>query len=448
MNTTFEERDDFGRQAIAENLLKLLDSDIDISPTVLDGPWGSGKTEFCLKLNNLMSKSKPELKVVYIDSFRFDHSDEPLLMLISGIAGVIPEGEKRNNYLKKAVPVLKVLGKVTAKTALNWLVKTNIETINEEFSEAVSGEGEGLLDKGIESVLEDYGKIEKNLKTFKALLGEISSESNILIIIDELDRCNPKFALATLEKVKHGFDVKGVKFLFSTNLTQLASIVKKQYGADIDADGYLNKFFKFSINLPQNVSTYYDSTPNALMHFKSMAAVNPSLRKNLGGDYIATRLLKVLFERNKNSLRDIEKFYNNILIYNHITQNAKIQDNTVHGYALIWTFSIYLYTFFPEVVRSATEKTIDIDLIERVLGVDREMLISTNEIRDIPLRVFSYFFTASEDFLRLAKIDEQALKARYGEINSLFQGAFDAPSIESRLGLVLNVFKTLQLSCS
>jgi hypothetical protein len=448
MNTTFEERDDFGRKAIAENLIKLLDSEIGISPTVLDGPWGSGKTEFCLKLNDLMSKTKPDLKVVYIDSFRFDHSDEPLLMLISGIAGVIPEGEKRNNYLKKAVPVLKVLGKVTAKTALNWLVKTNIETINEEFSEAVSGEGEGLLDKGIESVLEDYGKIEKNLKTFKTLLGEISSESNILIIIDELDRCNPKFALATLEKVKHVFDVKGVKFLFSTNLTQLASIVKKQYGADIDAEGYLNKFFKFSINLPQNVSTYYESTPNALMHFKSMAAANPALRKNLGGDNIATRLLRVLFERNKNSLRDIEKFYNNILIYNHINHKAKIQDNTIHGYALVWTFSIYLYTFFPEVVRSATEKTIDIDLIERVLGVDREMLNSASEIREIPLKVFSYFLTANDDFVRFVKIDQQNLKVRQGEINSLFQGAFDAPSIDSRLGLVLNVFKTLQLSCS
>ena len=41
---TFDERDEFQRRSIAEKAIKLLKSDIEISPMVIDGSWGTGKT--------------------------------------------------------------------------------------------------------------------------------------------------------------------------------------------------------------------------------------------------------------------------------------------------------------------------------------------------------------------------------------------------------------------
>lgn len=43
----FDGRDEFSRKSVAEKAIKLLKSDIDVSPMIIDGNWGAGKTEFC-----------------------------------------------------------------------------------------------------------------------------------------------------------------------------------------------------------------------------------------------------------------------------------------------------------------------------------------------------------------------------------------------------------------
>ncbi|MEZ4628433.1 MAG: P-loop NTPase fold protein [Eubacteriales bacterium] len=40
-------------------------------------------------------------------------------------------------------------------------------------------------------------------------------QKKLLIIIDELDRCRPTFAIQTLELIKHLFAVKGLIFIFA-----------------------------------------------------------------------------------------------------------------------------------------------------------------------------------------------------------------------------------------
>ena len=53
---TFDTPDEFNRKPIAENIIRLLTLDIDLSPMVIDGGWGTGKTEFCQKLIRLMQQ--------------------------------------------------------------------------------------------------------------------------------------------------------------------------------------------------------------------------------------------------------------------------------------------------------------------------------------------------------------------------------------------------------
>ena len=77
-NPTFDTQDEFKRKPIAENIIRLLTSPIDLSPMVIDGGWGTGKTEFCQKLIRLMQQQHPDYQPVYIDAFRSDHSGERL----------------------------------------------------------------------------------------------------------------------------------------------------------------------------------------------------------------------------------------------------------------------------------------------------------------------------------------------------------------------------------
>jgi hypothetical protein len=64
----------------------------------------------------------------------------------------------------------------------------------------------------------------------------------VYIIIDELDRCRPDFALETLERIKHIFHVKNVKFILVYSETVLMSMINNRYGQKIDAQKYLTKF--------------------------------------------------------------------------------------------------------------------------------------------------------------------------------------------------------------
>ncbi|GEM76156.1 hypothetical protein C1141_10500 [Vibrio agarivorans] len=82
-NLTFTERDEFKRKSVAEKVSLLLESPIDVSPMVIDGGWGTGKTEFCHKLINLMME-KDSHHLIYVDAFQADHADEPLLTILLG----------------------------------------------------------------------------------------------------------------------------------------------------------------------------------------------------------------------------------------------------------------------------------------------------------------------------------------------------------------------------
>jgi hypothetical protein len=75
----------------------------------------------------------------------------------------------------------------------------------------------------------------------------------LTIIVDELDRCRPDFALGLLERIKHLFDVENVAFVLLVNLKQIESYVQTVYG-DKDARSYLLKFANLFVDLPNKQS--------------------------------------------------------------------------------------------------------------------------------------------------------------------------------------------------
>ena len=64
----------------------------------------------------------------------------------------------------------------------------------------------------------------------------------IVVMIDELDRCRPDYAVRFLETVKHIFEVDHVAFVIAMNREQLVESVRDVYGAGFDAENYLERF--------------------------------------------------------------------------------------------------------------------------------------------------------------------------------------------------------------
>jgi hypothetical protein len=74
-----------------------------------------------------------------------------------------------------------------------------------------------------------------------------NSDRPLIFIIDELDRCQPTFALEILERMKHFFAVPKVHFVLGANLDQLRNSISVAYA--IDAQVYLQKFIQLTMFL-------------------------------------------------------------------------------------------------------------------------------------------------------------------------------------------------------
>ncbi|BBR39591.1 P-loop NTPase fold protein [Aeromonas allosaccharophila] len=211
----------------------------------LNAEWGAGKTWF---IKRWYMELKAHYPTVYIDAWQQDFSDDPLLTVISSIidqlkmiAGKenpIPEGMRQ-----RLLGLFKVGGKLVLKAAIK---KAGLE--DEDFS--LEGEDANqLVDALCSNQKERYESIQylkQEILQWVAgavVLGKGKLDYPAFILIDELDRCRPSYAVEMLETIKHIFDIQGVVFVLATDTEQLQHAIKVIYGEGFDAESYLGRFF-------------------------------------------------------------------------------------------------------------------------------------------------------------------------------------------------------------
>lgn len=67
-------------------------------------------------------------------------------------------------------------------------------------------------DKEDESIFMEYDEYQKTKGIFKELLIKLSGNEKVIFIIDELDRCNPLYAIDMLETMKHFFCINNIVY--------------------------------------------------------------------------------------------------------------------------------------------------------------------------------------------------------------------------------------------
>ncbi len=373
---TFDTQDEFNRKPIAENIIRLLTSDIDLSPMVIDGGWGTGKTEFCQKLIRLMQQQHPDYQPVYIDAFRSDHSGEPLLALLAEIIkACTPEdtdeqpSEQRKNITRKVAKAAGFLMKTVANAAVGHVLKQSTDDLAEGLQQIIndSQDADSLaetvtdaaatiashtIDATVEALLKEQIEAEKNLETLKACLKEFAEEKPIILFIDELDRCRPDYAVDMLEVIKHVFDVENVKVVLVTNTKQLRAAINHRYGVEVDAHKYLNKFLKYSFTLPDKVAVPFE-VERALVsveYFKQL------IRKSHMADQLKDLIeennimssISDMIEGSHISLREVEQLVQVLEIYYSLSQ--ELNRKLIWEYKLPRIIAIFIFCFYPSLI--------------------------------------------------------------------------------------------------
>lgn len=246
----------------------------------IDAPWGSGKTYFVNMLKSYLEGKwkKPDLNddeiicasentcaempmddevipVVYYDAWKNDFWDNGFEPLFDQLMKA--EVVQNENETKEIIELGKFTAKIialTLKGVFNKQIENVFDTgvldeIEKEFPTYVKR----AKDSGVitEEFFPEYTMFCEAIRRLKEYLEcVVKKNGKFVIMIDELDRCRPTFAVQTLEIVKHLFNVEGIIYIFSLDIKELSHSVKVVYGNDFDAIGYLGRFFNYISILP------------------------------------------------------------------------------------------------------------------------------------------------------------------------------------------------------
>ena len=250
--------DYLNRNKYLNGLINILNNINDSKILALDGNWGSGKTwllkslEYLINSNDIvkysnidndnLEKLKKEYMVFYYNAWENDDASSAMLSLLYKLIN--------DTYLNSNKKITD-----TALNIFNNLIK---------FATRGSVDIKQILlnDSWNNEQLTDNIKTSEEIKAdFKEAISELLAENKnkMLIIIDEIDRCRPTFAIDLLENIKHFYDDDRIVFIIGTNNRQLSSLVQKVYGDKYDGSTYLDKFFDITLELPDNyMETYID----------------------------------------------------------------------------------------------------------------------------------------------------------------------------------------------
>ncbi len=268
----------------------------------LDAKWGDGKT-FFVKQTQVLLEAYNDSSTSLTDAERasvlktfnsFAVSGEPVIEIEPHLCVYYDAWANDND----TDPILSLVYAITQAGICNYDIKKSMD-----FSEAAAGIIDfftGKNAKDLVALLKNRDALLqiKEQKEIYDLVSEFLDElmnergNRLIVFIDELDRCKPSYAVQLLERIKHYFVNDRITFVFSVNIDQLQHTIKRYYGNEFDACGYLDRFFDYRIGLP---------SANTSRYFENVGLYNTS--------YFFETVCKIIIKRFSFSLREIEKFY-------------------------------------------------------------------------------------------------------------------------------------------
>lgn len=275
-----------GRKESAENLTAFVESLAEPFVLAIDSPWGTGKTTFLrMWRQHLENQGFPCL---YFNAWENDFTDSPLVSLIGELGEGVAQlrlDEEQGRAAQKAFETTKRAGAALLKAALPTALKLAISGLL-DLSAATEADLGKLAEDMAKKQIEKYQADKKTITSFRDELQKLvktlaekqgaANSKPVVLIIDELDRCRPPYAIELLEKVKHLFSVEGLVFVLAIDREQLGESVRSLYGAKLDADGYLRRFIDLEYRLPEP-----DSEKFATAQFERFG-LNPALDGKVG----------------------------------------------------------------------------------------------------------------------------------------------------------------------
>jgi len=242
----------------------------------LFGGWGAGKSTLLHMIESGISEDNDSIVCLNLNAWMFEGYDDAKSALMESLLKQIEEKEtkfgeitgslksllKRVKYFKlgtdalsKGIPLLTSI--VTGNPLPFALSFTgDLASIMKEAPDAIENL-KNLKEKYITE--EEKESIVQNIRLFKKEFSDLLKSSkidNLVVIIDDLDRCNPERIIETLEAVKLFLAVPKTTFIIAVDERVIEYSIKRKYpqldekSIDISKD-YIEKIIQLPIYIPE-----------------------------------------------------------------------------------------------------------------------------------------------------------------------------------------------------
>ena len=409
-NTEGFKQDILERKGFGESLLNLIENSEDELVISIDGRWGEGKTTFVKMWQGLLTER--DIPNIYIDSFANDYIDDAFISIAGSITSYAEEkiekskDEKIKEFKSTAknvgVQLLSWTAKVGIKAATLGAIKDSdieeLKDIKNDVAKGVSAVAGDFVSERLSSHAKDIELLESFKESLSELSVSLSSEPNkpLVIIIDELDRCKPTYAVEIIEKIKHLFSVKNVVFVLVMHKEQLEEAVKSVYGANIDARTYLQKFINIETILPKRIGDRYTNDIKTY----SQKLYDAHELETWGDRQNLTDSIGLLAEHFNLSLRQLERVYTIISVFYAASAKNHLR------LAPLLSFLAVIKVIHPSLFIDLLHKRATYENVCKVTGLTDEGTVTQNNRKSLFLMSWVKFsLITDEEFEQLDEND-------------------------------------------
>lgn len=375
----------------------------------IEGEWGSGKSfvleniQECLQPEQSEETGADRFFVVRYDCWKYDYYEEPIVAIISVLRDQIDQ------YINLLTDDAK---RVLLETVKNTITKIAVEAIKAKTGIDMDGVGE--VPEGDVKIYDKYFGFQKVVKKVQNQIEKISQTQTVVIMVDELDRCLPLYAIKVLERIHHVFnEIENVVVIVAMEKKQISNSLHQIYGDEMDVDRYLKKIIAFSFKLDNGSAHNFIEKYASYMEMfdiKERDGLEEFLKEITANIDIRTQ--EKIFEKAENLHRLLatqEKMDSGILAFEIVTLCVKEKMSTVH---LEWMINTSSY---PNIEREIGKEYFDImrKYVRNIIEfpsymnnklicnedrfIDRMIFIIAGLTNEYKNRVCAEFFCADEE---------------------------------------------------
>ena len=247
------------RQEFIDQLIALLDTISEARASLtfaLNGKWGVGKSFVLDMLRRKLQTDSYDSKymVFHYNCWQYDFYDEPLIAILTAMLDctdaelhVLPQDARA--FAEQSLAALKpklvsAAGQfIRSRYGLDLTELLSllgvIQDVRQDADRAVAEQ----------RAFDPNQSLHKTIHQAREALQTLSADRTLVIIVDELDRCLPDYAIKVLERLHHLFYMlPNTAVTLSIDKGQLNQSIRQIFGGD-NADEYLRKLISFEVTL-------------------------------------------------------------------------------------------------------------------------------------------------------------------------------------------------------